>query len=80
MNEFAPIIVNCEVRDDLMASMAVRMPISAIIPNAMMHIVRIALTLFDLIAFIEIRRFSLKILTLIVLLINNHSAASFKKK
>jgi hypothetical protein len=41
--------------------MAVRIPIRAIMPKAMMQIVRIALTLFDLIALIATLRFSLKI-------------------
>jgi hypothetical protein len=65
VNEFAPITVNCEVRDDLIASIAVRIPTKAIIPKAMMHMVRIALTLFDLMALMEILRFSLKILAFI---------------
>jgi len=43
------------------------MPTSAIIPNAIIHIVSIALTLFDLIALNEILIFSLKILNFITL-------------
>jgi hypothetical protein len=65
VKELAPIIVNCDVIDDLMASIAVRIPTSAIMPNAIMHIVSIARTLLELIAFSEIFRFSLKILILI---------------
>ncbi len=60
MNEFAPIIVNWFVREDFIASIAVRMPTSAMIPKAIIQIVRIALTLFDFIARIAILRFSLK--------------------
>jgi hypothetical protein len=60
VNELAPIIVNWLVRDDFIASIAVRIPTNAIIPNAIMHIVSIALTLLDLIARNEIFRFSLK--------------------
>jgi hypothetical protein len=47
VNEFAPIMVNWEVSDDFMASIAVRIPTRAIIPKAIIHMVRIALTLFD---------------------------------
>ena len=60
MNEFAPIIVNWFVREDLIASIAVSIPTSAMIPKAIIQIVRIALTLFDFIARIAILRFSLK--------------------
>jgi hypothetical protein len=60
VNELAPIIVNWFVREDLIASIAVRIPISAMIPNAIIQIVRIALTLFDFIARIAILRFSPK--------------------
>jgi hypothetical protein len=63
VKELAPIIVNCEVSDDLIASMAVSIPTSAIIPKAIMHIVSTALTLFDFMALNDILRFSLKILT-----------------
>jgi hypothetical protein len=58
VKEFAPIMVNWVVSDDLIASIAVRMPTRAIIPNAIMQIVSIALTLFDFIALNEILRFS----------------------
>jgi len=61
MKEFAPIIVNWLVREDLIASMAVSIPIRAIIPKAIMQIVSTALTRFDLIARNEIFKFSLKI-------------------
>ena len=50
VNELAPIIVNCSVRVLLRPSMAVRMPTRAMMPNAMIAIVRAALTRFDLIA------------------------------
>jgi hypothetical protein len=60
VNEFAPIIVNWFVREDLIASIAVSIPTSAMIPKAIIQIVRIALTLFDFIARIAILRFSLK--------------------
>jgi hypothetical protein len=49
-NELAPIIVNCWVRVFFKPSMAVRIPTRAIMPNAMIAIVRAALTLFELIA------------------------------
>jgi glyoxylate utilization-related uncharacterized protein len=61
VKELAPIRVNWEVSDDLIASIAVSIPTRAIIPKAMMHIVRTALTLFDLIALTAILRLSLKI-------------------
>jgi hypothetical protein len=60
VKEFAPIIVNWFVREDLIASMAVSIPTSAIIPNAIIHMVRIALILFDFIALKTILKFSLK--------------------
>jgi hypothetical protein len=49
-NEFAPIIVNCWVSVLFKPSIAVKIPTRAIMPKAMIDIVRIALTLFDLIA------------------------------
>jgi len=64
VNELAPIIVNCSVREVLMASMAVSIPIRAIIPNAIMQTVKIVLTRFDFIARTAILKFSLKILNL----------------
>jgi hypothetical protein len=47
VKELAPIIVNWDVKEDLIASIAVRIPTRAIMPNAIMQIVSIALTLFD---------------------------------
>jgi len=66
VNELAPIIVNCDVSDDLIASIAVSIPTSAIIPKAIIHIVRTALTLFDLIALADILKFSLNMLIFIL--------------
>jgi len=51
-------MVNWFVMDDFMESMAVSIPTRAIMPIAMMQIVRIVRTLFDLIALKEILRFS----------------------
>jgi glyoxylate utilization-related uncharacterized protein len=59
VKELAPIMVNWEVSDDLMASIAVRIPTRAIIPKAIIQIVRTALTLFDRIALVAIFRLSL---------------------
>ena len=64
VNELAPIIVNCSVSELLIESIAVRIPISAIIPKAIIQIVNIALILFDFIARTEILKFSMKILNL----------------
>jgi hypothetical protein len=70
-------MVNWLVSEDLMASIAVRIPTSAMIPNAIIQMVRIDLTLFDLIALIEILRFSQNSPNLLNLVkadgINNHS-------
>jgi hypothetical protein len=63
----APSIVNWLVSDDLIASIAVSIPTSAIIPNAIMLIVSAALTLFDLIALKDILRLSLNMLNFIFL-------------
>jgi glyoxylate utilization-related uncharacterized protein len=53
------IMVNCDVSDDLIASIAVSIPTRAIIPKAIMQMVSTALTLFDCIALIAILRLSL---------------------
>ena len=58
VKELAPIIVNWSVREDFIASIAVNIPINAIIPNAIIQIVSIDRTLFDLIALSAILRFS----------------------
>jgi len=71
VNELAPIIVNWDVSDDLIASIAVSIPTRAIIPKAIMDIVRIALNLLELIALIAILRLSLKIPTLFTRLISS---------
>jgi len=65
VKELAPIIVNWFVRDDFMASMAVSIPTRAMIPKAIIHIVNTARTLLDIIALIDILKFSLKILVFI---------------
>jgi hypothetical protein len=54
----APIRLNESVRLLLMESMAVRIPTSAIIPNAMMKTVSIVLSKLVLMDFREILRFS----------------------
>lgn len=77
VKEFAPIIVNWVVSDDLIASIAVRMPTRAIIPNAIIQIVSIALTLFDFIALNEILRFSRNTPAFIKVTVND--IATFKK-
>jgi hypothetical protein len=58
VKELAPIIVNWLVRDDLIASIAVSIPTNAMIPKAIIQIVRIALTLLDFMARNAILRFS----------------------
>jgi len=55
---FEPILANSDVMEFLIASIAVRIPTRAIIPKAMMNIVRIALTIFDRIDFVLILKFS----------------------
>jgi Zn-dependent oligopeptidase len=66
VKELAPIMVNWFVKEDFIASIAVSMPTSAIMPKAMIQIVSIALTLFERIALNEILKFSLNMLTFII--------------
>ena len=80
VKEFAPIIVNWFVREDFIASIAVRIPTSAMIPKAMIQMVRIALTLLDLMALKAILRFSLKRPILRYLVLSNGISVQYHKK
>jgi hypothetical protein len=59
LKELAPIAENEEFTDRFSESMVVRIPIRAMIPNAMIRTVRMVLSRFDRIDKKEIRKFSL---------------------
>jgi hypothetical protein len=60
VNELAPIIEKALLMEPLMESIAVEIPTRAMIPSAMITMVRVVLSGFEFIESQDIRRFSLK--------------------